>query len=116
MAVTKVTPAKMGVPDNLTELAFVEATAQADGFVVDFTEKDENTLLVFENGGGDGTVTIKAGNGIQGVADLELTVPAGVHGVVINSGEHKFVSGEHKGNVHIIPSATTIKLGAIVLP
>ena len=119
MAVTNITPTKMGIPDNLTELEFVTATAAADGFLVDFTEQDEKTLLVFANGAESAaaTVTIKAGNGIQGVADLVLSVPAGeTHAVVINSGEHKFVSGENKGNVLVIPSAATLTMGAIVLP
>lgn len=118
MAVTNITPTKMGIPDNLTELEFVTATAAADGFLVDFTEQDEKTLLVFANGAASAaTVTIKAGNGIQGVADLVLSVPANeTHAVVINSGEHKFVSGVNKGNVLVIPSATTLTMGAIVLP
>ena len=119
MAVTKITPAKMLVADNFAGIDFVAATAQADGFMVDFTERDDKTVLVFQNtGASEATVTIKAGNGIQGVADLvSAEIPANAyHAVVINSGEHKIVKGENKGYVHAIPSATTLKLGAIVLP
>lgn len=107
MAVTKITPTKMVLMN--TEYATPAATlVGADGMEIDFTGVDMRTLIMVDSTAG---VTIKAGNGIQGVADLEV---AAGKSVVLESGAFKFVSGVHKGKVFI--TGATAKVSAIELP
>ena len=118
MAKTAITPVVLERTDVFGTVEFTAATTPADGFLVDFTEDDHKTVLVFQNTAtAEATVTIKAGNGIQGVADIVATIPASaVQAVVVESGAHKFVTGENKGKLAVIPSAATLKLGVVVLP
>ena len=61
------------------ELATVELkalTADTEK-AVEFTERDDKIVLVVVATAAT-TLTVKAGNSIQGVADLNLTVPVGI--------------------------------------
>ena len=98
---------------DVVEVAF---TALSTSYkTVDFTGVDENTLLLVQNSASsEGTVTIKAGNGIAGVTALVLTIPA--HKTVafqLNSQEFKSVSGEDKGFLNVKGSATTLSLAVV---
>lgn len=95
------------------------ATAAADGFAIDFSAQDERTVFLFQNSGtAAATVQVKAGNGIQGVTDLEaFSVDAGGIAVFrLDSGAFKQVTGENKGKAVFIPSTTTVKAAVIELP
>lgn len=63
--------------------------------------KDHKTLLLIVNDGtGSATLTIHHGNGLQGVADLNVTLSAGQFTIVtLDSGRFKNVSGADKGKV-----------------
>lgn len=120
MAVKEITPEVLERNKfDADALAMVAASAQADGFSIDATSADHRMLLVFENT--DGTlaydITIKKGNGLQGVKDLTQEIAAGKKAaVVVESGAFKNVSGANKGKIIAIPENVAVKMAAIVLP
>ena len=70
------------------------ATAALDGTAgaeIQFDGQDTKIVILIENGGSSaGDVTFKAGNGIQGVADLVVNVANGkTKAVVLESGAFK---------------------------
>jgi hypothetical protein len=80
--------------------------AASDKVIIDWECKDECTMLIFLGGSGASTVTMKAGNGIQGVNDIVIEVPASAYvAVPINSGRVKNTYGEDVGNVVLSVSA-----------
>nr|DAQ49148.1 MAG TPA: hypothetical protein [Caudoviricetes sp.] len=82
---------------------------------IDWSESDERITLVIVNGGDAATsLTVKAGNGIQGVTDLTLTVQKGTSLVKLESGLYKNVSGINKGKV-VVKSAGTPSVGVVAL-
>lgn len=94
---------------EVTLEALTANTAKAIGW----NEKDEHTVLVI-NAAAQTDLTVKAGNGIQGVTDLVLTVPKGVSLVKLESGRFKNVSGTNKGKV-IVVSTGTPSVGVVAL-
>jgi hypothetical protein len=97
--------------------------AKTDGALVTFDKDDQKILLLLKNNVSNATHTavIKAGNGLQGVSDLEVTLAGGAEAcVVVESGRFKDVSGDNKGKVNIVSKDTTtgtqIDVRAIVLP
>ena len=97
--------------------------AKTDGALVTFDKDDQKILLLLKNNVTNATHTavIKAGNGLQGVSDLEVTLDAGAEAcVVVESGRFMDVSGANKGKVNIVSKDTTtgtqIEVRAIVLP
>ena len=89
-----------------------------DGATVEYDKADHKTLLIFTNAAAaTKAVKIKAGNGIQGVADLDFTLAAnGTHCVVIESMKFVNVSGADKGKVIITGADNNVKVSAVVLP
>lgn len=77
--------------------------------------KDHKTMILLVNDGtGTATATIKAGNGIQGVADLSVSLTAGKYTIVSpEAGRFKLVSGTDKGKVLI---GGTAKVAVFELP
>ena len=69
---------------------YAESTAPA-GAEIQFDGQDTKIVILIENGGSSaGDVTFKAGNGIQGVADLVVNVANGkTKAVVLESGAFK---------------------------
>ena len=61
--------------NNIATPALSALTANTDKSL-EWSESDEKMVLVVHNtASSDATLTVKAGNGIQGVVDLTLTVP-----------------------------------------
>lgn len=119
MAVEKITQTKLNL-NKFGKLDFKACTA-TDGFEIDFDCKDFLTLLIFRNKGSAGakTVTVKAGNGLQGVTDLEkYSIPQNeLHAIRIDSGHFKNVTGAKNGKVIVTTDATSeIECCAVVLP
>ena len=83
---------------------------------IEWKENDNKMILVVQNSGSAATtLTVKAGNGIQGAADLTLTVPVGVNLVKLESGRFKNVSGENKGKIVVVsPGTPSVGVVAIV--
>lgn len=97
--------------------------AKTDGALVTFDKDDQKILLLLKNNITNATHTavIKAGNGLQGVTDLEVTLAGSAEAcVVVESGRFMDVSGDNKGKVNIVSKDTTtgtqIEVRAIVLP
>ena len=97
--------------------------AKTDGALVTFDKDDQKILLLLKNNVTNATHTavIKAGNGLQGVSDLEVTLAEGAEAcVVVESGRFMNVSGDNKGKVNIVSKDTTtgtqIEVRGIVLP
>ena len=98
--------------NNIATPALTALTANTDK-AIDWSENDQKMILVISASSAT-TLTVKAGNGIQGVADLTLTVPEGVSRVKLESGRFKNVSGTNKGKV-VVKSAGTPKVGVVAL-
>lgn len=120
MAIKAITPVKKMELNVLSDvITFTAATAVADGFAIPYKEQDTKIVLLVQNGGSAaGTLTIKHGDNIMGVADTaEFKIGASeIRAIVLESMAFKNVTGTNKGNVVAIPSTTDIKIAAIVLP
>ena len=92
---------------TLTKLTAATATP------IEFNERDDKTVLVI-NASAATTLTIKAGNHIQGVSDLTVDVPVGVSLMKLESGRFINVSGDNKGKI-VVSSAGTPSVGIAAL-
>lgn len=111
-----------------TNVPTAATVAKTDGALVTFDKDDQKILLLLKNNITDATHTavIKAGNGLQGVSDLEITLTGtnttagNEKAVVIESGRFVNVTGDNKGKVNIVSkdstTGTQIEVRAIVLP
>lgn len=96
---------------NVTLAALTANTQKA----LEWSENDNKMILVIQNGGDSAvTLTVKAGNGIQGVGDLTLSAPKGVSLVKLESGRFKFISGDNKGKI-VVVSTGTPSVGVVAL-
>ena len=98
---------------NTIAAVTLEALTANTAKAITWNEKDEHTVLVI-NAAAQTNLTVMAGNGIQGVTDLVLTVPQGVSLVKLESGRFKNVSGANKGKV-IVVSTGTPSVGVVAL-
>ena len=87
--------------ENVTLTALTANNQKA----IDWVEDDEKTILVISAQSAT-NLTVKAGNGIQGVNDLTLTVAAGVSLLKLESGRFKNVSGVNKGKIVVVSTGT----------
>ena len=111
-----------------TNVPTAATVAKTDGALVTFDKDDQKILLLLKNNVSNATHTavIKAGNGLQGVSDLEITLTGtnttagNEKAIVIESGRYVNVSGDNKGKVNIVSKDTDagnqIEVRAIVLP
>ena len=97
------------------EIATVELTALTAATDTDilWPENDQKMTLVI-NASAVTELTVKAGNGIQGAADLKLNVPKGISLIKLESGRFKNVSGDKKGKI-VIKSTGTPSVGVVAL-
>ena len=87
----------------VTMTALTANTAKA----LPWGESDEKLVLVVQNSGSAATnLTIKAGDGIQGVADKTVSVPAGISLMKLESGRFKNVGGTNKGKIVVVSTGT----------
>ena len=92
---------------NLTAL-----TANTEA-LIEFDQRDDHVVFcVVAESATD--LTVKAGNGIQGVCDMKLTVPKGTSLFKLESGFYKIMSGANKGKVAVVSTGTP-KVGAVAL-
>lgn len=109
MAVVEITKTKL--PLNAGAVIPTAVACGADGATVEYDEQDGKIVLII----GTAEATIKAGNGIQGVADLTIPFETGkTKAVVIESGKYVNVSGTHRGKILITGATATV--AAYVLP
>lgn len=94
---------KRNEPATVTLSALTANTAKA----LSWGESDEKLVLVVQNGASAATdLTIKAGDGIQGVADKKVTIPVGISLLKLESGRFKNVSGTDKGKIVVVSTGT----------
>ena len=71
---------------------------------IEFDQKDDQVVLAIAGTAGT-TITIKAGNGLQGVNDEVITLSSELTLIKLESGRFKNVSGENKGKIVLNASA-----------
>lgn len=86
--------------NELGDVTFVAINA-ADGLEVLLNSRDIDTVILVKNANAAAqTLTIKKGNGVQGVTDFTYSVPASsTKFIPIESGFFKNVSGADKGKI-----------------
>ena len=81
---------------------------------IEWPEADEKMVLVISATAAT-KLTVRAGNSIQGVADLTVDVPQGVSLLKLESGRFKNVTGDNKGKIVIISVGTpSVGVAALV--
>ena len=81
---------------------------------IEFNERDDKMVLVI-NASAATTLTVKAGNHIQGVADMTVDVPKGISLMKLDSGRFKNVSGANKDKIVVVsPGTPSIGIAALV--
>lgn len=118
MARATATPIKLGVRNTFSKAITYVALDGTDGLEFVMAENDEKYVVLIQNTDTDNdeTVTIKKGNGIQGVADYAAKVGKGkTVAISLDSGAYKNVSGTDKGKV-VITGAADVKVAVVVLP
>ena len=105
---------KVTMRNNIATPTLTALTANTEK-ALEWSENDAKMILVISNSGDTAvSLTVKAGNGIQGVVDLTLSAPKGVSLVKLDSGRFKFVSGTNKGKI-VVKSAGTPSVGVAAL-
>ena len=89
----------------------------AEGGSIDWNFGDQKAILLVQNtGSAPVSVTVKAGGGIQGTADLTFSVTNAQYTFLgLESGRFKQVAGDDKGKI-IITGSADIKVAVFVLP
>lgn len=101
MANVNITPVKTQEPNVPVRYEYTELAA-GDVAVVPCAFKDEHTQLHILAGGGDVTVTVKAGNAYAGVNDEVFEALANSYSAfTVDSARFKNVTGENVGNMLI---------------
>nr|DAD84140.1 MAG TPA: hypothetical protein [Podoviridae sp. ctoqT5] len=117
MAKVTITSDKLTLND-WKALTFTAGTT--DGFKVPATNGDWKRVVLVQNTDTSAaiTVTVKQGNGIQGVKDLDaFSIPAGKTAAIrLDDGRYKNVSGEDKDYILIVPSSTKASMSVVELP
>jgi hypothetical protein len=122
MARVKLTVHEMGKRNELmtpvATASMFTAVDAAAGAEFEMSGRDDRVVVLIQNAATSAkSVTVKAGNGIQGVVDYTENVAASsTTAIVLESGRFKNVSGEDKGKVIIMGASADIKLAVIQLP
>lgn len=90
-----------------------------DGAEIVWSERDDKYLILIQNANASGakSVTIKAGNGIQGVNDITTSIAASSYTfIALDSGRFKNVVGADKGKVLFTGDSADIKIAAFKMP
>lgn len=80
---------------------------------IEHNDRDDKTILVISAGSAC-KLTVKAGNGIQGTADMTVDVPKGISLLKLDSGRFRNVSGDNKGKI-VLNSTGTPSVGIAVM-
>ena len=121
MAIVKIVPVELEeynkASAEVDSAALTTAIDGTAGAYYEHKERDDKYLVIAQNtANAAGTLTIKKGNGIQGVVDKTITIAAGkTVCFTLESGMFKNVSGDNKGRV-IFAGAATLKLAVVKLP
>lgn len=99
--------------NKVAEVAFTTMTANTDTAFA-WNDSDDYTLIVV-TATADDTLTVKAGDGLQGVNDLSLTIPTGTSVIKLESGRFKNVTGTNKGKIVLSCGKATTKIGVVAV-
>ena len=100
------------------ELANVQLVSltKNEPMACEMTHRDDQVVFVIANSGSNAVnVTVKAGNGLQGVNDETYSVAPGLNLIKLESGRFKNVSGENKDKVVVVAAGDNISVGAVAL-
>lgn len=118
MAITSIT--NTGLKFNAAKAMPVTAAVDAtNGAKINFSAKeDSRILIIIENAAAAAkSATVKAGNSIQGIKDLSISLLANEKKLVcIESGKYMNVSGTNSGYVIVKGEDANIKIAAVELP
>ena len=98
--------------NNLATVSLTALTANT-AKAIEWSESDEKMVLVIVATQAN-TLTVKAGDSIQGTADMVVSVPVGTSLIKLESGRFKNVSGDNKGKI-VIQSTGTPSVGVVAL-
>ena len=117
MAIVKLTPSKIANWNEASNAVSFTALNTGDGAYYEHTARDDRNVILVQNSASSASnLTIKKGNGLQGVADEVISIPASsTVAVAIESGRFKNVSGDNKGRV-ILTGASTLLVGVVEMP
>ena len=119
MAMTEVKNTEL-IRNEAKEIETAVAVDGTTGASVNYTNKsDGRILLMITNAHASDAkkATILKGNALQGVEDLEISIPAGkTYGIVVESGKFGNVYGDNKGKIIVTGESTDIKVQAVELP
>ena len=118
MAIVKVEPIKIEEWNTASgAIAFTAINASA-GAYYEHNMKDERCIVLIQNANSaKQTLTIKQGNGLQGVVDEVIEVPASsIVAIVLESGRFKNISGDNKGRVVMTGTSADLKVAVIKMP
>ena len=116
MAATAITNVTLKL--NTGSAAYATAAVHADDGALVTAVADQKMLILFENATSATKVaTIKAGNGLQGVSDITVSL-GNVEKKAIVVESMKFVnqSGTNKGKILITGTDANVKVACIALP
>ena len=102
-------------PAMRNNCAYVNTTAVSANVntALEWKEDDNKTVIVID-ASNSGTLTVFAGNGIQGAADLQCGYGPGINLIKLESGRFKNVSGVNKGKI-IVKFSTGVNVGVVAL-
>lgn len=123
MAATAITPIKLTSFNTITketaatDFAAIDATYGAYFVMAKGGDKYVIGIKNDSNSSGNKTITIKAGNGLQGTNDISLALAQNeIAWVALDSGKFKNVYGENKGKVILTGTSADLKVKVIELP
>ena len=123
MAAAEITPIKLTSFNTITKEAETTAFKAIDGtdgayFVM--AKGGDKYVIGIKNASlssGNKTITIKAGNGLQGTNDISLVLAQNeIAWVALDSGKFKNVYGVNKGKVILTGTSNDLKVKVIELP
>lgn len=117
MAIVKLTPSKIEKWNGASGAVSFTALDATAGAYYEHGARDDRTLILVSNKATSAeNFTIKQGNGLQGVADEVLSVPASsTIATVIESGRFKNVSGDNKGRV-LFEGSANLSVAVVEMP
>jgi hypothetical protein len=123
MAAVEITPIKLTSfntitkETNATDFAAIDASAGAYFVMAKGGDKYVIGIKNASSSSGDKTITIKAGNGLQGTNDISLALAQNeIAWVALDSGKFKNVYGVNKGKVILTGTSNDLQVKVIELP
>jgi len=102
---------------NATDFAAIDGTHGAYFVMAKGGDKYVIGIKNDAQSSGDETITIKAGNGLQGTNDISLELEKGaIAWVALDSGKFKNVYGVNKGKVILTGTSNDLQVKVIELP